>query len=308
MGHSPTKLVAAIERYPAFLPQLEVMPKTIWEGEIVRWHEWGEARFRHSRFHKHNVMPGWRFDQGKYTSFEMAMPELDNIGRCEVNPNWECDIQEVAGLLSSKSNLAKFANLDEFAQTKASNLIEEITEENLLHNLAHDEIRIGHELHCDTTTDHFSLYQWDHRIFLCNDGGSHHFAAARYIAGKMARKVRLFGKLKTYSINPNSVEAIRNRFEIVVIDDSAEEQNQFHRAMCAFRATYLWRKLPKPYNNSRAVFLPKDEARSKTAAGYLKEAGAYDLGTFLQTLIVPPTQMGTQTPHFRGREIAIHHQ
>ena len=285
--YSPVKLLNAIDSYPNFLPKLEDTPKTIHEGDIVRWHEWGEMRFRPTRYIKHNVMLGWRFSQGRYTSFELAIPELDHFGQCEVTPNWECDIQEVVGLLSSKANLKKFTSLDELAETEYTSLIDEITEENLQRNLAHNEIRIGYETQPDMTSDHFSRFQWDNRVFLSNYGGSHHFAAARYIADRMGRKVRLNGKLKTYSVNPRSVEALRNRFDIVVIDDSAEEQNQFHKAMSAFSATYLWRKLPPPYDNSRAIFLPKEETRSKTVASYLKIADAYDLGAFLQTLIVP---------------------
>jgi len=284
LGYSPVKLLNAIDSYPEFLPKLEDAPKTIHEGDIVRWHEWGEMRFRPREYSPHNVMIGWVNSQGRYASFDLAMPEFDHFGQCEVTPNWECDIQEIVGLSGSKSHLNQFTSLDDFAETEYTSLIDEITEERLLKNLAHDEIRIGRETRRDTTSDHFSRFLWDNRIFLSNHGGSHHFAAARYIAGKTGREVRLNGKLKTYSINPHSVEALRNRFDIVLIDDGAEEQNQFHRSMSAFNATYLWRKLPPPYNNSRAIFLPKNEARSKTVAGYLKAAGAYDLGAFLQTL------------------------
>lgn len=287
LGYSPVKLLNAIDSHPNFLPKLEEKPKTINEGDIVRWHEWGEMRYSFTKYAKHNVMLGWRYSQGTYSSFEQVMPEFDHFGQYEATPNWECEIQDIAGLSSSKSNLNQFTNLDQFIKTRYPSLIEEIAERNLLSNLAHNEIRIGHELHADTTADCFSRYSWDNRIFLRNHGGSHHFAAARYIAGKLGRKVRLNGKLKSYSINPRSVEALRARFDIVVIDDSAKEQNQLLHAMKAFSATYLWRQLPPPYDNCRAIFLPKDETRSRTVAGYLKTAGAFDLGAFLQSLIVP---------------------
>lgn len=285
IGYSPVKLRNAIDSYPDFLPKLEEPQKTINERDIVRWHEWGDKRYNFTEYSDLTVMLGWRYSHGSYTSFEQAMPEFDNFGQHETRPNWVCEIQDITGLLSSKDNLNQFASLDQFVKTTRPRLIEEITEQNLLSNLAHNEIRIGHELHADTKDDHFSRYLWDNRIFLSNNGGSHHFAAARYIAGKMGRKIRLNGKLITYSINPRSVEALRERFDIVVIDDSAKEQNQFHQAMKAFSATYLWRRLPQPYDNCRAIFLPKDETRSKTVASHLKTAGAYDLGKYLRTLI-----------------------
>jgi len=287
IGYRPVKLLNAIDSYPGFLPKLEETPKSIHDGDIVKWHEWGDKRYNFTEYSDHTVMLGWRYSHGSYTSFEQVMPEFDYFGQRETRPNWVCEIQDITGLSNSKDNLNQFASLDQFVKTTRPRLIEEITEQNLLSNpnLAHNEIRIGHELHADTKDDHFSRYLWDNRIFLSNNGGSHHFAAARYIAGKMGRKIRLNGKLITYSINPRSVEALRERFDIVVIDDSAKEQNQFHQAMKAFNATYLWRRLPQPYDNYRAIFLPKDETRSKTVASYLKTAGAYDLGEFLRTLI-----------------------
>ncbi|QSB03796.1 hypothetical protein JWZ98_22685 (plasmid) [Methylomonas sp. EFPC1] len=240
-------------------------------------------------FVKHNIMYGWQFSQGRYSSFELATPEFDHFGQCETTPAWQCEIQDVAGLSSSTSDLQQYADLDQFAQARTPNWIVDITEDNLMRNLAHNEIRIGNELRADTTTDHFCRYRWDGRIFLLNDGGSHHFAATRYIAGKLNRKVYLNGKLKTYSINPDSVKALCNRFDIVVIDNSAEEKNQFHRAMEAFSATYSWRKLPPPYENSRAIFLPKNETRSRTVAANLKTAGAYDLAALLQAIVEQQT-------------------
>ncbi|MCQ8118499.1 DUF6685 family protein [Methylomonas rosea] len=289
LGYSPVTLHHAIESYSNFLPVIEPTPQSIHAGSMVRWHEWGDRRFRPTMFAKHNIMYGWRFSQGHYSSFELAMPEFDDFGQCEIVPAWQCEIQDVVGFSSSKSDLQQFTDLDQFAQARTPNWIEEITEENLLRNLAHSEIRIGNELHADTTTDHFCRYRWDGRTFLMNDGGSHHFAAARYIADKLNRKVYLNGKLKIYSINPSSVEALRERFDILVIDDSAEEQNQFHQAMKAFSATYLWRKLPPPHENSRAIFLPKNETRSRTVAANLKTAGTYDLAALLQAIVEQQT-------------------
>ena len=67
-------------------------------------------------------------------------------------------------------------------------------------------------------------------------------------------------------------------------DDEATEA--FFDAMRAFRATWLWHPLPRPYERARAVLLPKDEASSMRVAVELRRAGIADLGAHLSALCV----------------------
>lgn len=281
-GYSPEKLLKAIKEYPDFLPQLAEVPRSIHEESIVKWHEWGERRYGFDAY-SNSMMLCWSFKNGYYESFCLAMPEFDSFGQCEEIPQWECEIQDIAGLSCSKSELHRFTNLDNLVETNSPEMINEITAEKLQKNLAHKEIRIIHE--SNNTSDHFSCYLWDKRIFLSNSGGSHHFAAARYIASRIKQKVRLKGKLKNYSINPKSMDALCKKFSIFVISDGSQESLLFNDAMGAFRATYGWRSLPRPYDSNRAIFLPKDEPRSALVANALSDAGAYDLGAYLARLV-----------------------
>ncbi|WP_407830700.1 DUF6685 family protein [Verminephrobacter eiseniae] len=58
----------------------------------------------------------------------------------------------------------------------------------------------------------------------------------------------------------------------------------FFEAMRAFRATWLWHPLPRPYEGTRAVLLPRSEARSMRVADELRSAGIADLGAHLAAL------------------------
>jgi len=282
LGYSPVKLLKVIKEYPDFLPQLAEVPRSIHEGHVVKWHEWGERRYGLNIYSKSSMMC-WCFRNGYYESFHLAMPEFDSFGLCEEVPYWACEIQDVVGLSSAKSELHKFTSLDDLVETNSSEMINIITEEQLQKNLAHNEIRIIHQ--GNRTTDHFSSYLWDKRIFLSNSGGGHHFAAARYIASRIKQKVPLKGKLMTYSINPKSLDALCEKFSIFVISNGNPESNLFNDAMRAFRATYGWRSLPRPYDSYRAIFLPKDEPRSILVANVLLDAGVYDLGAYLAELV-----------------------
>jgi hypothetical protein len=58
----------------------------------------------------------------------------------------------------------------------------------------------------------------------------------------------------------------------------------FHECMSAFRARYFTKLLPRPHDDTVAVFLPRSEPRSMKVALALKAHGAMDLNAHLQQL------------------------
>lgn len=277
----PMTLLRLIDEHPDLRVQLIEPEPVIAADSIVHWQDWGGQPLDHWPRRKRGTMLGWRHSAGYYSSFELHRPEFENLGWCEVDDHWNCDIQDVTGLSASKSELHEFSSLDSMVETNSRKMIDAITEEKMRKNLAHDEIRI---LNRESTSDYFARYLWDGRIFLMNDGGSHHFAAARYIASRINRLVPLQGKLRTYSISPLAVEALRRDFDIYAISDDAAVANGFSDAMKAFRATYLWQHLPRQYKHARAIFLPKNEKRSMRVSAVLRDAGIFDVGEHLTAL------------------------
>ena len=66
-----------------------------------------------------------------------------------------------------------------------------------------------------------------------------------------------------------------------IINDDAEINQAFSKAMENFKATWLWHTMPSPYQDNRAILLPKNEARSMRVAAELANAGIIDLGKHL---------------------------
>jgi len=58
----------------------------------------------------------------------------------------------------------------------------------------------------------------------------------------------------------------------------------FHDAMRSFKATYLWHDMRWPYYQTKAILLPRDQARSMRVARALREVGIFDLGAYLADL------------------------
>ena len=281
LGH-PITLLRLIDEYPDMRVELIEPVRVIDSQSIAQWHHWGNQPSNEGTYRKLGAILGWRYSAGRYNSFEIYRSEFENLGHCDVMENWNCDIQDVTGLTFSKSKLHKFTSLDSMVEANSRELIDSIAEDKLLKNLAHDEIRI---LSRENTSDYFARYLWDDRIFLVNNsGGSHHFAAARYIASRIAYPISLQGTLRTYFINSLAIDSLRCDFDMYSISDDAAISTGFHEAMEKFRATYLWQYLPRPYEHARAILLPKSDPRSMRVSTVLRDAGFFDIGKYLADL------------------------
>jgi hypothetical protein len=278
----PASIHALIDAHPSLSIPLREPARSIASSSVARWHEWGETSFNHWPHRNRGEVMGWRYASGAYSSFCVKREEFVNFGSCAITEGWECDIQDVTGLAASKSELKDFDTLDRMVETNSRKMIESITAEKLRENLAWGEIRI---LHRDDPSDFFARYLWDDRVFLINSGGSHHFAAARYIAARIGSPVLLRGKLRTYAINEMAVVSLQRDYEMFVIADTPNAALGFHDAMQRFRASYLWQYLPRPYLDCRAILLPKADARSMKVATALHQARFFDLGLYLRGLV-----------------------
>lgn len=100
------------------------------------------------------------------------------------------------------------------------------------------------------------------------------------------------GQMKFAEIScPNPVSAadkLCDQFDVFAIPCSQQTQGDLYDAMRILRATWCVRSLPDSLGNGIAVFLPKDDARSRLAARVMREHGAADLGAHLKKLMAPP--------------------
>ena len=281
LGH-PVSLLRLLEARPDIRVPLDGDTQSIAASSVVPWHELGTTPVMDWPRRPRGFLMGWKKSaDNQYRSFEVTRPEYAEIAQCEVIQDWECDIADVHGFSSSKSELRDFSSTDAMVECNSREMIDAISHEKLAKNLAHNEIRIIHNQHA---TDYFARYLWDDRLFLMNDGGSHHFAAAKYIADRLEETVPLRGTLRVYSLNSTALASLCKDFDMFVIPDDAEISNAFHESMSAFGATWLWHHMPRPFDDTRAILLPKDEPRSRCVANTLREAGITDLGAYLTVL------------------------
>lgn len=270
----PATLHHVLQIHPELRVGLDAPPVDIAASSVVQWHTWADlVRWE---------LRGWRYDGISYSAFPVNGALFSDFTTCDITEGWECDIQDVSGLASSKSDLKSFSTLDAMVETNAQRMITPMSRDKLGENLAWKEIRI---LHGDNSSDYFARYRWDNRLFLMNDGGSHHFAAARYIAARLGVPVPLLGSLRTYRVNGPKIAALRAEFDIFALSRTPAASNAFLEAMRRFRATYISTPLPRPFDDRRAILLPKAEPRSAKVATALRSAGFIDLGGHLKQLL-----------------------
>jgi hypothetical protein len=279
----PARLKRLLAQHPEICASVVDGRCSIAHSSVARWDKFGsDTRSVYQRRPAGRLL-GWRHTGPYYGSFELERDYLTQLSERTIIEGWVCDISDVHGFSASKSKLEDFMSMDAMVESNSREMIDEISQSKLKKNLAHDEIRIIHDK--SRTSDHFQLYDWDKRLFLMNSGGSHHFAAAKYIAARLGQKVPLQGKLYRDRLNAVAVRAMNAEFEIFALNDDAPLSNEFSAAMRQFRATWLWSFLPVPYTHDmRAIFLPKSEKQSRRVARELRQAGAFDVGAHLQAL------------------------
>lgn len=278
----PVYLKRLLENAPDL--QVSLTDKQCIDGNsVVPWHELGRYPYPNYHRQKPGQMSGWGVrGRGSFGSIKLERKEYAEFGNCEITANWTCDISDIHGFCASKSVLSDFSSTDEMVETNSQRMISEVTDEKLAENLAHREIRI---IHSPSTSDHFERYAWDDRLWLVNSGGSHHTAAAKYIATRLRKPVPLTGKLYTYSLNAQAVESLLRDFEMFVLPDSAQFSNDFSDAMESFQATWFWHPTPHQLGKSIVILLPTPIQRSMTVADLLRQSGVTDLGAHLRNLL-----------------------
>lgn len=151
---------------------LQAQPDTFWIRTVPQWDEWPENMHWGPKAYS---MDYRHLDNNRdYIRVDMHVPAFEHLVIEQIDKNFTCDITEVGGIGASKSSDLDLANIDELPENYrhlTPSFLDPITKEHLEENMAHGEIRLDDM--------HFSYYPWSPRkLFWCNSGGSHHFAAA----------------------------------------------------------------------------------------------------------------------------------
>jgi len=270
---SPVRFEQLLDSYPAISVDLsEPERPSINYHDAVPWHQlcpqtWVTGVGR-------GYVKGWRYvkDARAYQSYVTEVNGYDRLGQRLVVEDWPCDIRNVHGLCASKSDLSAFRSMSEMAAANCRNLVGNGSLEDLQRNLSHENVGALHSRSSD-----FEINLWSAHIYLANSGGSHHFAAAHFIAQQIDEPVLLRRKAVFNHVDPEAVHDLLKEYVLYALPGDVGFTNKLHEAMEGFRAGYLMHPLPGRLNESNAILLPRADARSMQVAQILHDAGATSL-------------------------------
>ncbi|MGC4000364.1 MAG: hypothetical protein QM767_24150 [Anaeromyxobacter sp.] len=204
------------------------------------------------------------------------------LTRVETQPRWPCEIRRVEALTASHSPLERFACLDSLVTSVTPELLGDVSGDGVRSNLAYRGVRIARG-----GPDYFVWHQWDGRVVLANSGGAHHFSAARWLAGRVGRRVWLNGLLIRHVLDRPRLTELRRRFHLFAVRGGAEHA-RLREALRRLGATHHGCPAPEPHVGVDLVFLPRDERRARRVARELSRAGFLDVGAYLERLALSP--------------------
>lgn len=195
------------------------------------------------------------------------------------------DIAEVEGIAASKSSDRFFPTVDAFGADYAAYIKAPATEEGLTQMLSHREVRVARP----DGTDRVTLRLWDGRLFLVNAGGSHHFAAAAYIARRTNWKVPLTADLTVHMLNEAAVRWLTTNFISAVVSKETARCVVPHCARILGSCYFL--DLPEIIvRDACAVLLPIDGTAIGAVVDLLKSLGLVPLTPFFEQALVAQRQ------------------
>jgi hypothetical protein len=183
----------------------------------------------------------------------------------------------VEGLSASKAPLEAFATLDEFAvQACASELAKGLDA-----CIQHCRSRI-------VSGDRYplSVAHWDGRLFLENSDGSHHFAAARYIAGREKRRIELPVRLRRTWFDADAIAKLRRQYDVFAV--RGPRAFAIGEALARFNVRIERADAPRQVGDDVELWFVARSARAEKAARLLRGAGALDVARYLEELARRP--------------------
>ncbi|MBV6540714.1 hypothetical protein HT667_04425 [Ursidibacter maritimus] len=250
----------------------------------------GYRRFFWKHLSKHCIE--WRFRKNEGMGSSSRKDELaqlfNKLSYTFIYPNQTVELQTINNISSSKSDLLAINSLDELVITNSQDLIPEITLDSLNKNLSHYESKIFHcnnqKVTCDLWSGEFTWH---------NNGGSHHFCAARYIARLLQKQIPLTVTLQMNGIDEKVYNELFGKYEVFLVSTSdADKNNRLQDILLNLRITFI--SIPLDFNyhsvdetarNSKLIAFYKDDVKARSIVELFKQCEMLDCKEYFSNLL-----------------------
>lgn len=189
---------------------------------------------------------------------DLECPALDQFCTSRASGPITVDIREITCLSASKGPLGRSETLDEFAVAECQREIGPATAQQLEACLSYYGVRLASPFRDDG--EQLSAIAWSGgTIYWPNYDGSHHFAAARYIAGVLNQPVPITAPLTSYAIDRNAIATLADEFATWVMPDH-DDTWSFVRMIHKYGVGIGVAAMPLPYHDELLILIPRHSA------------------------------------------------
>jgi len=151
--------------------------------------------------------------------------ELKNVFRSEDQESLTICLDQITMLSASKGDLRNAKDLEDFSlreePKRIPSWLDDISDEQLQRMMSHREIRISNNVATikQSTSDRLATFSWQKGYALLNNGGSHHLAAAKFIAKRLSKEkeVRLTGSHTHYFLSLFNIRSLNNEYDLYLV-------------------------------------------------------------------------------------------
>lgn len=265
---SSTPLKGALEPY---FPGLR--RAGIFESSRVSWQTMLGEEVRSTKFAGHEwqggrVMPG-----------RLQLPRGDLIVQKTIR-SFSFDLTEIEGICKSKSSGRYFESVDDFGRDfcRSENAIE--TEADLSKMLDWMEVRLINS----PGSDHLCLTLWDPRLFVANDGGSHHLAGAAYIARRIGKSVPIQARLVVSAFNAAAWERLIQDYRVFL--EAPRSRGWSRHAVAELLGACFFEEIPPIVGDGKLIVLPRQDAAVSDVSEVLGSRGVIDVTRHFEEIVL----------------------
>lgn len=229
---------------------------------------------------------------------DLECPALDHFCTARSLGIVTVDIREISCLSASKGPLALSQTLDDFAVAECRREIGSAEAKELEACLRYYGVRLASPFRPEG--EGIVAVSWSEgSIYWPNHDGSHHFAAARYIAGLIGQPVPITAALTSWSINFDAVSSLFDEFFAWVLPDH-DDTWVFIRIVHQYGQSIGVAGMPLPYRDQLLVLLPRQISGVTEVAAIIDASGATPFRLFTENWLEQQRQAVTSMPNWFG--------
>jgi hypothetical protein len=260
---------------------------------VSRLHTSRPFRTSNTRFRSAVILrPGRAFGLADH----LDCPSLDNF--CTERPLGvvTIDIRNISCLSASKGPLKLFRTLDDFAVAECRREIGPATPSQLETCLRYYGVRLASPFRADG--EHIVAVAWSGgTIYWPNHDGSHHFAAARYIARLLDQPVPITASLTSWSISHDAVSTLFDKYFTWVLPDH-DDTWSFIRSVHRYGLSIGVAGMPLPYCDDLLILLPRHQPGVSQVAAIIAASGATPFRLFTENWLEQQHEAVTSLPRW----------